>query len=582
MGKGTEGELVDFRLPMMGAHFDERELRTFLNESKRTKTSGVTPLGDYVNVETGDGMQIWFAVDRDRPTVVRDFDVHYKTNRRTGLFLESWGWQRQRGMFGLANMIHRTGKKAFQLRVDIVDAAIFVEYEKKEVVGQLAAFGYRVRLFPGLSALKAENPEISDDGELFGIESRPDDIDESEWEPSAQAFMSAKILSSERAVNAYTGGEYYHLVLSCWDMEIDALLRAGDVAEEPVAGGYVQGEFYITGRLFHSLGDEGIENLFDIDADAVKERFPLMKFRGEVDDEPQSGWELLSYPVMPDKGFLLVYQNATKITAAAENDGVAAAGDGTAAGKSKGLVSGTLYYRILRNDAEGNIIDGRRFKLEEAALTYAYFDYKNHLHIIYSKFDGKGYYAADIDEEERAAHPIGEDVSLVATDSRGRMYVGRDYSGYIEWTDELMTVYGENGEKLEGFESGGYCCSEILLDDREQVWFLTEPALHFNKVASTDKGLLSFDKAGFPLSRVKAIAMSEDGSRIFCECSARPNMGRFYTIIKKGGRYGMPAPLSPPLLAFDKCDRYGQCSTCKDRVIIAQDNILYMFKVKNA
>jgi hypothetical protein len=244
--------------------------------------------------------------------------------------------------------------------------------------------------------------------------------------------LTGIIKGVKRCTNAYTGGTYYRLRVDSIGLKLDVLLKSEDVTTEPVVGGYIHGTFYLTARLFPAQQDECLTPCFTIETTEIIESFDSMIFRDDVCDVPHEGWELFSYPIMPDGSVLLIFQNASEVDG---NDNE----------------NSSCYYRFLRYDEDGTIIDKRQTKLVGGSLNTAYYDANGHLHLVFQLFDDDEVCMFDMDDttEPEDVCSLGYDISRIITDSEGNVFVGRDYSCYPEDVSGLISIYGANGtEKL--------------------------------------------------------------------------------------------------------------------------------------
>ncbi len=569
----TKGKAVDHRLPNVGADFDVKAIIDFLNNSIKHDNSAkhshinrvCTACGEYLTAETEDGMQIWYPMDAEEEGRVLGFKVHFKSAMRTRLRLDGWTRQDDGGLTGVAHMWNEAGDTAFPMNIEIVDAGLFAEYESGEFTAQVAAFGYRCKLFPDLAAYEAAGtgyaPEVCIPMGAFQV------AEDEDWEPSARAIMSGVIRSARRLTNAYTGGDYYHLGAECNGLKFDVLLPAGDVQTEPVAGGYIHGIFDLTARLFPTEGDACLTPLFSLDVKALMDDFASINFQDDVADEPIDGWELTASPVMPDKGVLLIMQNESEAGDVFEETSV-------------------YYYRFLRFDQNGTLTEARRTRLIGGSVTSAHYDDRDHLHIVFYSILDDEEFVMDMDDATTShpVHALGRDIVRLITDSRGNIFVGRNQAWYREGlgnTSELVSVYDVDGVRQTAFsDERNYRCAELLLDEDEDVWYLSEPILSLHKITPGEDGWVCSAGQGFPLSRCLGLARSEDGSMMYCECEGAEDKGRFYTLTRQEGQYGDPRALVPPLQIQESGEV--RSATAKDRIAFLVGGNVYVFRLENA
>lgn len=554
----------DFRLRDMGAKFSKEKLLDFLNSEDDIVSANVvhTPRGNYFTAETPDGMQIWFEEDPDDKNKVMDFNVHYKSSTRMKLILDGWAALRDNGLYGIARMINDTGETEFPLNLDILDAGLFADYEGGEFTVQIAAFGTDVSVFSDKKEF--ETVETGFAAESFiPVGTFPVGESDGYWEPSAYAMLTGVIKSVRRMVNGYTRGEYYHLLVECVGLKLDVLLDAEKISGEPIAGGYIHGTFYLSARIFPSVGDEHLSPCFSIDIAEIVDSMKNMEFTDGEYDEPTDGWELGVYPIMPDKSVLLVFQNQSEVEEGDEENS-------------------TFYYRFLRYDRDGNLTQKRRLRLIGGDLSSAYCDQNDHLHVIFCTYTDDEEYVFDMDDgmEPHLTHSLGNGISRLVTDSCGRIYVGRDYSDYLQGSGELISVYDENGEEIARYLGEGYRCGELLLDEMENLWYTVEPFNYLNKIEIKGSDDFESTKEGFPLCRILGLAISENRGRMLCDCHAYQGRSRYYTLKRNNGKYGSPSPLVFPVLVRENCETYGMSATEKDRILLNVDNVLFSFKLE--
>jgi hypothetical protein len=66
--------------------------------------------------------------------------------------------------------------------------------------------------------------------------------------PRAEAIFTGHVLSTEVLLNAQTGRSFHHARVKTLGGEFDVVADPEVVKGEPVAGGVVQGSFWLTGR----------------------------------------------------------------------------------------------------------------------------------------------------------------------------------------------------------------------------------------------------------------------------------------------------------------------------------------------
>jgi hypothetical protein len=556
------GEPVDFRLPYMGAYFNQDDLMEFLNSSDVYVSTVYSPCGNYITAETADGMQLWFEEDKENPNYVCDFNVHFKSSTRIKLRLDGWTAQKSGGLSGLAYMWNEAGDTEFPLNLDVVDAGLFAEYESGEFTAQIAAFGCDVSLFPDLAAFTAADMPCAAES-CIPIGTFPIHEDEENWAPSAHALLSGRIKSVQRCTNAYTGGAYYLLQVDCLGLKLDVLLNAADTKTEPVAGGYIYGVFYLTARLFVSDQDDCLTPCFAIETAKVINSLDSMDFRDKMRGVPRDGWELFAYPILPDGSILLIFQN----------NSVAKAG---------GEEGRTAFYRFLRYDENGTLVDKRQTCLTNGALHTAYYGADGHLHLVFQLSDSGDTCMLDLDDAEKPqpVYTLGENISRVITDAQGNILVGRDYSWSPEGASGLISLCNERGAKLFNLHSENYRCAELVLDSEDTLWGITEPILSLDKIVTADLSIEP-EHIPFPLSGVSALAISKDGSHMFGECQAVPGKSRFFVLTRRAERYGHPVEVWPPLEIQQDCRTYGMCATAKDKIVFNIDGVLFLYRLEN-
>lgn len=563
-GKNSDENIPNFSFFDEGSLSDGEAISAFINDPlHRSHRNEVhTTYGNYLTCETKDGMQAWCQLDPEDKTNIINFNLHYKTSTRTKIVLSGWTSQTENHLSGLAYVWNKNAGTEFPMNLDVVNAGMFADYEAGEFTAQIAAFGRDVSLYANEEEYIKDEAETSAES-FIPSGTFPASNDAAGWKPSAHAILSGKIEHVSKYINSYSGEGYYHLIVSCMGLKLDVPLAAAAAESEPKENGYIHGLFYLTARLFPSDNDEQLTPLFSINTGKIIEDWKSLKFDEDY-AEPCEGWELLAYPIMPDKSVLVIFQNTTEADAEDTEKSV-------------------YYYRLLHFDKNGQITEQRRARLIGEVLHTAYYDRQAHLHIVYSPIGDETSYVYDADDGAAAhtARPLGEDISILITNSKGNIFVGRNYSSYLEWADDLVTIYGSDAKKITDNIYTGYRCSELVLDDNENVWCYTEPITALYKLTPNRTGNYRYKRENFPLSRVLAIAISHDGNTIFCECECAPNRSRFYLFNRHNGEFGEPKELRLPFVIQEYCELYGLCSTAKNRILFNVDGTLYFYKLES-
>ncbi len=557
-------KLADFRLPNLGANFNSNELMGFLNSTgKGVHFNRVnSDCGKYLTAETGDGMQIWCEVIANHENKINILNVHFKSSTRMKLRLDGWTDQMQNGMIGLAYMWSGSGDTEFPLNIDIVNSGLFANYDSGEFTAQLAAFGHDITLFPDTASLKGADKTLTAES-CIPIGAFPVDENDSAWEPDASAIMTGTIKKVKRMTNAYTGGKYYYLLVECVGLKLDVLLKAEDVKSKPVVGGRIHGTFYLTARLFNSRNDDYITPCFSIDVNKILEEWRNEKTKG-TSGEPIGNWKHTASQVMPDKSILLTFQNSSEYIFANPKES-------------------NYYFRFLHFDMDGNFIQMRRMRAKGEIIHDAFYDNQGRFHVVTSPARSFECTMYDVDDKGKRynGYKLGDNISKAIINSEGKLFIARDYLSTPFWSDKLVSVYDTDGNNILNDIDNGYCCTEIALDEDENILCYTEPITQLYKLTAAEDGTFSISHEDFPLSRVTGITISQDGSHMICGCDAYMRKDRLFVLTRVDGKYADPKELILPVLIQEDCESIMMRSSAKDRMLLAVNGVQYVFKLEN-
>jgi hypothetical protein len=278
---------------------------------------------------------------------------------------------------------------------------------------------------------------------------------------------------------------------------------------------------------------------------------------------PHEGWELFAYPIMPDGSVLLIFQNASVAEASGEE-------------------GRTVFYRFLRYNENGTLVDKRQTSLTDGALHTAYYDANAHLHLVFQPSGSDDTCMLDLDDAEQPqpVYTLGENISRVITDAQGNILVGREYSWAPKAASGLISLCNECGAKLFNLHSENYRCANLVLDSEDTLWGITEPILSLDKIVTADLSIEP-EHIPFPLSGVSALAISKDGSHMFCACDAAPGKSRFFMLTRIDDQYGDPVEVWPPLEIQQGRRTYGMCTTAKDKIVFNIDGVLFLYRLED-
>jgi hypothetical protein len=114
---------------------------------------------------------------------------------------------------------------------------------------QIAAFAYELSCYADVAEYQAANdPDMPMAVESFiptGLFADPD----GGGEPRAEAMLSGRVLACERKTNAYSGQDYWALLVKTLGGTIDVVSTPQTVEGHPQVGGICKGVFWLSGQL---------------------------------------------------------------------------------------------------------------------------------------------------------------------------------------------------------------------------------------------------------------------------------------------------------------------------------------------
>jgi hypothetical protein len=199
----------------------------------------------YIIVYIDDAIEIWMPADEDNVVNPLDFEIHYNTKRWFDAINPEWVTKEEDETQGMA-CIWESGER-YPMNIRIPNAACVPEFKEGKVYKcQIAG------LVESLMHFKTEeefHTEIEHLDHRAFIPVGQFDLDEDNPGQSPIALINGVVKHIEKKVNGYADGEYYHIVLETYGMDVDLFADPEFVETNIEIGDILSVGAYLTGKI---------------------------------------------------------------------------------------------------------------------------------------------------------------------------------------------------------------------------------------------------------------------------------------------------------------------------------------------
>ena len=208
--------------------------------------------GCYLRWRSSEGAELWIYADRDG--CVLTGSPYFRGKSRVSMVLRGdaprdGAVTGEGAVWGHSDTADGDGSQAdLRLVFDLVDRARHgpIAYPLKCVV-QLSAFAHELRIYSSEDEYCASvgGPILTDDKHII-----PCGILPSPGEPMIE--FTGWILEAAKYTNPLVGGQYYWVLVRVGAAQIDVVCEPAFVGQSPVAGGMLDGRFWLCGSIMES------------------------------------------------------------------------------------------------------------------------------------------------------------------------------------------------------------------------------------------------------------------------------------------------------------------------------------------
>ena len=199
----------------------------------------------YIIVYIDDAIEIWMPADEDNVVNPLDFEIHYNTKRWFDAINPEWVTKEEDETQGMA-CIWESGER-YPMNIRIPNAACVPEFKEGKVYKcQIAGLVESLMHFKTEEEFHAEIEHL--DHRAF-IPVGQFDLDEDNPGQSPIALINGLVKHIEKKVNGYADGEYYHIVLETYGMDVDLFADPEFVETDIEIGDILSVGAYLTGKI---------------------------------------------------------------------------------------------------------------------------------------------------------------------------------------------------------------------------------------------------------------------------------------------------------------------------------------------
>ena len=287
----------------------------------------------------------------------------------------------------------------------------------------------------------------------------------------------------------------------------------------------------------------------------------------------QESWKLVSYPIMADGRILLLFVMKDEIYGGNYDTFRA--------------VHTHSHYRVLEYQMENGDLrlkNRYRFKAQDAHVGTVFL-YDDVLRATISVEGDENYKVLNmIPENDDSQFTIYSSIETVTSNSKGDVIVAYNENLRDPARFPVM-MFGKDGKvKVRYKDEWALYCSDVNIDEDENIWFHMYPSTALSKLAPETKRveMHKVEMQGFD-----AFALSSDRTKLFVHFSEYGGGSVQYVMTAdKDGNYVNPIRFDfrpeneeGAVLEVKDCDVFGRASTMKSWVILNADGKLYFYDI---
>lgn len=199
----------------------------------------------YIIVYIDDAIEIWIPADENNVVYPLDFEIHYNTKRWFDAINPEWVTKEEDETQGMACVWESS--ESYPMNIRIPNAACVPEFkEGKMYKCQIAGLVETLMHFKTEEEFHAEIEHLA---HRAFIPVGQFDFDENDPDQSPIALINGVVKHIEKKVNSYSGGEYYHIVLESYCLDVDLFADPEFVETSIEIGDILSVGAYLTGKI---------------------------------------------------------------------------------------------------------------------------------------------------------------------------------------------------------------------------------------------------------------------------------------------------------------------------------------------
>ena len=245
----------------LGFRFSEEnfqeEFFEMIQDGMQIASNDITINGQSYIIVYIDDIEIWMPADEDNVVNPLDFEIHYNTKRWVDVINPEWVTKEEDGTQGMA-CVWESGER-YPMNIRVPNAACVPEFKEDKVYRcQIAGLVESLMHFKSADEFHAEIENL--DHRAF-IPIGQFDLDEENPGQSPVALINGVVKLIEKKVNSYSSGEYFHIVLETYCMDVDLFADPEWIETNIEVGDILSVGAYLTGKIRRKYVGDDIKDL---------------------------------------------------------------------------------------------------------------------------------------------------------------------------------------------------------------------------------------------------------------------------------------------------------------------------------
>ena len=236
--------LSDIGFAVSEENYCEDLIKIFEDNMSKTAREICVKDKRYLVIYVSGDIEFWLPVSENNSINPEAYELHYNTHRWETVVNPEWVIKTNDGMQGLLTV----WTEDFPINITAPNTALTPNFiEDIDYKCQIACFAETLSIYKNKEEFQNEHEGFSEMSFIPTGAFSPDD--DENFEQSSHGWINGIVEKIERKKNSYTGNEYYHILVKCFDIKFDILVDAKEIEHTVSVGDIISATVWMSGKI---------------------------------------------------------------------------------------------------------------------------------------------------------------------------------------------------------------------------------------------------------------------------------------------------------------------------------------------